>query len=136
MTRALDRERAAAFRAPMGTPWGAADHVEPLPGAPEGVFLVSTPSHGGAFVPDPVAETMPEGLRTVGARGARGWWFEEDCAICAVVLAWPASAIDAEALENARRSVAHWTPSHLDGPGCGRITDSADGFHRCAGRRL
>ncbi len=62
----------------LHTPWGHADHYENLG---QGVFQVSTPSHGGIFVP----ECMLHCIGDEGRAYAKKWsgseqWYEEDCA--------------------------------------------------------
>lgn len=54
----------------MRTPWGKADQVHEL--AP-GIFVVSTPSHGGIKVSPKMNKQIPEYMRT------KGGWYEEDC---------------------------------------------------------
>ena len=64
---------------PKDTPWGPAEHAAPLG---NGVLSVSTPRHGGLFLPDkvfyeiptPVRETLFAGTASPGAN-----WAEEDC---------------------------------------------------------
>ena len=55
------------------TPWGPAQHVEPLR---EGVELVQTASHGGLRLSTEVAATLPTGFKGF-ADGGRVW-HEED----------------------------------------------------------
>lgn len=67
----------AAF---MDTPWGRADNYEDIG---QGIMSVSTPSHGGYFVPPSVLRIMPKGLVN------RDGWYEEDCEWCKVAVAFP-----------------------------------------------
>ena len=69
------------------TPWGIADHYENIG---QGIFVVSTPSHGGYFVPDCMLHNIPDEHQ----RWAEQWsgsrqWYEEDCCWAAVALAFP-----------------------------------------------
>ncbi len=69
------------------TPSGSADSVTDLGG---GLYLVTTPSHGGIYVPDEQLAKIP----TDRVAWSRYWsgaenWFEEDCAACFVVAAFP-----------------------------------------------
>jgi hypothetical protein len=68
----------------IDTPWGRADRVEKVG---RGILAVSTPSHGGYFVPQELYDAMPEALR-VNPYG-RGTWFEEDYEWSLVALAFP-----------------------------------------------
>lgn len=79
----------------MLTPWGHADHIEMVA---EGVWFVSTPGHGGyRLSPERNAEVPVEGRRFAAA-WSKGWfdgsaetvgWYEEDCAVWAVVKTFP-----------------------------------------------
>lgn len=58
------------------TPWGTAQEAQPLG---EGILFVSTPSHGGFYVPPTIqaelARTFPDFRPWTGS-----WqWLEEDC---------------------------------------------------------
>lgn len=55
------------------TPWGTPDQIEELA---EGIWQVSTPSHGGIVLSEDRAEMLPEGLDPF-TRDYRYW--EEDC---------------------------------------------------------
>lgn len=66
------------------TPWGYADSEKEIGG---GIISVSTPSHGGLFVPPLVFNTMPAELKC-NVYG-EGTWFEEDCEWALVALAFP-----------------------------------------------
>ena len=70
----------------MTTPWGVAQTVEQLA---EGIFFVSTPSHGGAWVSQEWREFMPGVLKRPTNFYQGGPWFEEDCEILRVVVAFP-----------------------------------------------
>jgi hypothetical protein len=71
----------------MHTPWGQADHCENLG---RGVMSVSTPSHGGLFVPG----SMVGNVSVAGRADAKRWsgseqWYEEDCCWAHVAVAFP-----------------------------------------------
>ena len=51
------------------SPWGGIDYVTEHH---DGVCFVSTPSHGGVFVPEKVRRLLPEKFRGQA-------WYEEDC---------------------------------------------------------
>jgi len=109
------------------TPWGACDYVEPINGD---VVFCGTANHGGAWVPDVRANEMPVNLRTIGLRGVGGWWFEEDCAIEAVVAVFHCRGEDRAV---ALRGVQRQYPAHaLPHQTCGVTTTS--GYHRCPER--
>lgn len=77
------------------TPWGVADFVKVL--AP-GVVMVGTPSHGGIWLSRERCDAMPRELAGVvtfvesgGPQAPRegGRWYEEDCDVALVALAFP-----------------------------------------------
>ena len=68
------------------TPWGYADHVSEL--AP-GITFVATPSHGGIKLESWREEEMPASLRKRDFRYCPRGWYEEDCEITLVILAFP-----------------------------------------------
>lgn len=71
----------------MKTPWGNANHVQVLQ---SGILSVSTPGHGGLFVPDELLAKMPGVLaQSNGYSGAGSNWFEEDCEWALPVVAFP-----------------------------------------------
>ena len=59
----------------MITPWGRADHVERLA---YGIVRVSTPSHGGYYVPVAVRSRIPEHRQQHATTWAGPGWYEED----------------------------------------------------------
>jgi len=69
------------------TPWGAADRVETLC---NGIVSVSTPSHGGFFVPPRLNRAIPARWRAASFKrlGETGW-YEEDCDWAMVALTFP-----------------------------------------------
>lgn len=54
-----------------------------------GVLQVSTPSHGGTFVPDSELAKLPECLRRFKTFTKSPNWFEEDCDVVIPVLMFP-----------------------------------------------
>lgn len=66
------------------TPWGTAQHVEPIA---TGIYRVSTPGHGGFFCDDErdavVRILFPDFQPYAGCPG----WYEEDCDWAVVALA-------------------------------------------------
>jgi hypothetical protein len=90
----------------METPWGPTQHVSPL-GA-EGILEVSTPGHGGIFVPDHLLPRIPAGQRAWAKKWARSEnWYEEDCCWACVAVAWP-ELFDADNLAVARRIISDY----------------------------
>ena len=77
---------AAIERHPMRvgdpTPWGAADNVCRLA---DGVWLVSTPSHGRLYLQGPAKEAVPAAIRDTLTNGAE--WAEEDLEIVLMLAA-------------------------------------------------
>lgn len=60
------------------TPWGRADHVTKIA---DGIYAVSTPSHGGVFLTPERNALIPADIKAAtfnGGQGALGW-YEEDC---------------------------------------------------------
>ena len=88
------------------TPWGMSDHAEAFG---PGVTLYSTPSHGGFHVSDPeLLAQIPAAHRAYAAKWSKGWgeaWFEEDCAACAVHVAFP-DRFPADDVTHAKRGLA------------------------------
>ena len=74
----------------MRTPWGIADSVEQLG---QGILSVSTPSHGGIWVPAALLDRIDYRGREEAMKWSHGWggqWFEEDCCWAWVAVAFPA----------------------------------------------
>lgn len=67
------------------TPWGDADHIQHLE---RGIFMASTPGHGGYYVPPEVRKDWTPCLRDAETCGGPGW-FEEDCDWAILALAMP-----------------------------------------------
>ena len=69
------------------SPWGAIDAVENIA---EGVVFVSTPSHGGVWLSGERLAGMPLYLLAPSQFYQAGsHWFEEDCEVMRVVVAFP-----------------------------------------------
>jgi hypothetical protein len=69
------------------TPWGAADHVTLIG---DGIAHISTPSHGGFYVPPTLNEKIPAEWREASWCGlAKTGWYEEDCDAAMVILTFP-----------------------------------------------
>jgi hypothetical protein len=74
----------------MPTPWGPAQHSDKLA---QGVYNVSTSSHGGILVGQAVArERMTERAQEIGEPFGRFLAFEEDCDWAIVALEMPDAA--------------------------------------------
>jgi hypothetical protein len=87
----------------MDTPWGRADHCENLG---QGVMSVSTPSHGGIFVPVELLGNMSAAARADAKRWSGSeQWYEEDCCWAHVAVALP-DRFTPEAVEAAKRTNA------------------------------
>ncbi len=63
------------------SPWGTIDSVTPV--GNEGAAFVTTPGHGGMYLPFLLARQMPAYLVEESFLGSDTWW-EEDCDA-----AWP-----------------------------------------------
>jgi hypothetical protein len=83
------------IRPGIQTPWGIAEDVTHVA---DGIYFVSTPSHGGYFV-------APEQRIGAGLDPARAW-YEEDCAWALLAIARP-DLFPAHALDAARAVVEH-----------------------------
>lgn len=66
------------------TPWGVADRVELV--GDSGIVFVSTPSHGGYWVPPSLDVEIDPLYRAWGQRWAAEGWYEEDCCAAAVAV--------------------------------------------------
>ena len=90
-------------------PWGPAQTVEEI-GA--GVLIVTTSGHGGIHVSDAKLALMPEKLRTLSTFYDGGNWFEEDCEVLRVVLAFPELFPESDP-ELARKTLGSFHPEVL-----------------------
>lgn len=90
----------------VNTPWGASQGETLIT---IGVTEYWTASHGGIRVSAEKAKAMPPSLREIGSFENGAYWFEEDCAWCAVVLSFP-DAFEDTAKESARTTLAQWYP--------------------------
>jgi hypothetical protein len=99
----------------MNTPWGKADTVTEI-GDVGGlkILSVSTPTHGGIYVPEELCHPIPSRERLWAKRWSGSiCWYEEDCCWAAVAVAFP-QFFAADEVEAAKRVVAdHCKP----GPG-------------------
>ena len=85
------------------TPWGYADQYANLG---QGIFQVSTPGHGGIFVPQCMVHCIPQHQREWAAKWSGSeQWYEEDCCWACVALAFP-DCFPPEAQGYARRTLA------------------------------
>jgi len=86
----------------MYTPWGKSDHQRKVT---RGINFYSTPSHGGFKVSNGMLKKMNPILASIGMDG----WFEEDCAWCAVYLAFP-ELFNPEHVKQAKDTLKNWWP--------------------------
>lgn len=71
----------------MNTPWGESQHEERIA---EGIAMVSTAGHGGILLSQERLAEMPASLRSQPTFNPYPRkWFEEDCEIALVILAFP-----------------------------------------------
>jgi len=68
---------------PITSPWGAVQTATEYDG---GICFVSTPGHGGFFVPDELLAGIPEKEQQYAEHwsGSKNW-YEEDCAALSVM---------------------------------------------------
>jgi hypothetical protein len=83
---------------PRHSPWGAVDHGEQFA---DGVFFVSTPSHGGFKLSPANNAEIPAAFRRDDC------WYEEDCDFAIPIFLLPAH-FKPEEVENARKSLLTW----------------------------
>ena len=89
------------------TPWGRADSNLRVA---DGIYYVTTPSHGGYHLTAARVEQLPAAVRDMGeADGRGGRWFEEDCEWAAVCIAFP-ERFSPEAHSIAHRSMQEYHP--------------------------
>jgi hypothetical protein len=104
---------ATRTRLPEGrrTPWGRADHVTQISDGRTTIIDVSTPSHGGYFVPKKYLVRIDPAHRAYALKWSGSeQWYEEDCAWAAVVVAFP-ELFDAEHIAAAKESAVRWLPA-------------------------
>lgn len=99
----------------MNTPWGKADHQKKLA---EGVYWVSTPSHGGLVINESIATKYltPEAIKAAEQFGSL-LCFEEDCA-CAIPFFECPSWLDmlgasADNPDHEFLTLSRWYPGYL-----------------------
>jgi hypothetical protein len=88
------------IQVPKSSPWGAVQSCEVLA---DGIFCVSTASHGGIKLDRDRNAKMPAYMRRDGG------WYEEDCEWALVALKYP-EAFDAKSVEAAHHTVKNWMP--------------------------
>ena len=94
----------------MNTPWGQSDGIEPLA---DGILFVTTPSHGGFYVPPELVKNMPyKYLDATFRRQGFNGFFEEDCDWALVALAFP-WLFNPEQMDAARRTLKAYKPDLL-----------------------
>lgn len=91
---------------PWSTPWGTADCVTEVT---DGIWFLSTPSHGGYYITPDRRSEMPAALREADTF-AGGNWYEEDCDWSIVALAFPA-VFPKDAVEAARKTLKVYRPA-------------------------
>ena len=93
---------------PTSTPWGRYDSCDRIA---EGIYFVTTPSHGGFWLSDARMVEMPEAFKSrtfvKPPRGEAGRWYEEDCDAAMVVVAFR-QHFEAEAVSRALKAVNAW----------------------------
>lgn len=101
------------FSAPTYSPWGQPDRCVKLA---DGIWDISTPSHGGFYVSPERLATMPENWLNLSFNGqGRKGWFEEDVDWSMVALAFPdewkayhGEERGTELLEAAKNTFNYW----------------------------
>ncbi len=88
------------FRRGDETPWGPVQSCQHLG---LGIWVVGTMGHGGYYVPAELLGRISERARADAKRwsGSESW-YEEDCCVCHVVVAYPELFPEAS-IEGARR---------------------------------
>ena len=85
----------------MKTPWGDSQTVEKIS---DGLYWVSTASHGGIKVSSLLDSRIRIEWRTDATRWAGPGWYEEDCCWAYVALTFP-EHFTAKQLDDARATV-------------------------------
>ena len=88
------------------TPWGRADHVKRI-GEINGyaIYQVSTPSHGGDYVPSELLNAIPLAMQARAAKwSGSAHWYEEDCEWASVAVSFP-TLFSPEALNHAQQTI-------------------------------
>lgn len=88
---------------PVQSPWGGVDHGDHLG---DGMFSVSTPSHGGILVPTKLNNLIPEIFRITNNLTKTGW-YEED-SDCAIPMFFLPTYFTEDSKERARKSLRCW----------------------------
>lgn len=92
----------------MRTPWGNSDSVVELS---NGIRRVSTPSHGGYWVPAKLLPLIPARFQAYAVKWSGSpQWYEEDCAWACVAVTFP-DVFDwsaGETLAHAQETVARY----------------------------
>ena len=79
----------AVLAALKASPWGYTQHISRLA---DGIYSVSTPSHGGIWVaPERNSDIPTVWRRATWERNALSGFYEEDCDWCLVALTFPAA---------------------------------------------
>ena len=94
------------------TPWGAPQTAKEI--AP-GIWHTTTASHGGFYLESEALARIPAAHLSYAAIGAHGFgpaWFEEDCAACCVIVAYP-EHFGADQVAAAQGVVDHWINPRL-----------------------
>lgn len=105
MTQSIEKRRFDAGE----SPWGRIDRKELIA---DGVWFISTPSHGGYFLSNDRLGAISADLSETFAGRGRVGWFEEDCDWAVVALTFP-ELFPAGALELARNIAKHFHPRWL-----------------------
>jgi uncharacterized protein DUF7007 len=107
----------------MRTPWGESDSVVQFD---NGIRGVSTPSHGGYWVPAKLLSRIPQRFQDYAARWSNSpQWYEEDCAWACVAVTFPdlacngARQFSAADLQQARETIARYIDKPADTRGTG-----------------
>ena len=93
------KRKVIGYRLPHAvSPWGPVSEVRDIG---NGVCVVSTPSHGGYYVPDDMLEHIPAKHRAIAASWSGDeHWYEEDCCWAYVCLVFQ-DLFPPEAMEHA-----------------------------------
>lgn len=94
---------------PKRTPWGTPQHCQQLA---EGIYEVTTASHGGIWVTRARRHAMPHEIRSIPT-WTGGHWYEEDCDWALVALAYP-EVFNGEVVKSAIATARHFHAEKLD----------------------
>ena len=106
---------------PTWSPWGAVQHAREI--AP-GIVSLSTAGHGGMVLSPERRAAMPPALRAFAPFAGEGW-YEEDCDVAVVMMAFPEAFEVSQVWEAVDMARGWWGKSHPEMAAYLRSPDAA-----------